>query len=309
MYKYFDKFVKKVLIKKNICMRAHFQKILINEQSSFIAKKLELPRFDSEYHFHPEYELKYVLQSRGKRFVGESVENFMEGDLVLVGPNIPHYWKNDPIYYKTDKLKATALLIMFSENCLGNSFFSMPEMLPIKELLSKSQGGICFTLTNKTNIINRMRHIISDEGPLKITGLLNVLYELSKTESRPLLTENFIAELPSINRDVSMDRLRKVHEYVITNFQRKITIQDVAEKANMTTHAFCKYFKKSTKKTFVTFLIELRICHAKKLLIEDSKTITEICYASGFDNLSYFNRAFKSLTGMTPKEFRNQYDN
>ena len=287
-------------------MKAHFQKILITGQSSFIAKQVEQPRFDSEYHFHPEYELKYVIQSRGKRFVGESIENFVEGDLVLIGPNIPHYWKNDPIYYRTDKLKASAFLIMFAENCLGEGFFSMQEMLPIKDLFIRAKGGLGFILEPKSSIPNKMKQLINFNGPLKITSLIEILYALAHTHSRSILPENFIDELPAVNRDVSMARLRKVHDYVITNFHSKIKIQDVADRANMTPHAFCKYFKKSTKKTFITFLIELRICHAKKLLIENSHTITEICYASGFDNLSYFNRAFKSLTQMTPKEYRSQ---
>lgn len=289
-------------------MKASFQKLLKNEQFSFIGKQIDLPHFDSEYHFHPEYELKYVLQSRGKRFVGESIENFKEGDLVLLGPNIPHYWKNDPIYYKTDKLKASAYLIMFSEDCLGDSFFLLPEMLLIKELFHKAKGGISFHSEFRSNIPNKIKRLISTDGPLKISYLIEILYELAITKTQPLLTQNFIDELPSLNRNVSVDRLKKVHEYVITNFHNKITIQDVADQANMTTHAFCKYFKKSTKKTFITFLIELRICHAKKLLIENSHTITEICYDSGFDNLSYFNRAFRFLTSMTPKEFRKQYN-
>jgi AraC-like DNA-binding protein len=289
-------------------MKATFQKILINEQTSFIAKQLDLPRFDSEYHFHPEFELKYVIQSRGKRFVGESIENFMEGDLVLLGPNIPHYWKNDPIYYKTEKLKASAFLVMFSDNCLGNGFFSLPEMVLIKELFNKAKGGICFNSEYSSSIPNKLKRLISVDGPLKIIGLIEILLELSNSQTRPLLTENFIAELPSLNKDISVDRLKRVHEFVIANFHNKIKIEDVAERASMTTYAFCKYFKKSTKKTFITFLIELRICHAKKLLIENLCSISEICYASGFDNLSNFNRAFKSLARMTPKEYRKFYN-
>ena len=93
-------------------MKAQFQKISINEGISFIAKELELPHFDNEYHYHPEYELKYVIQSKGKRFVGDNVENFQEGDLVLLGPNIPHYWNNDPIYYERDDLKVSAFLVI-----------------------------------------------------------------------------------------------------------------------------------------------------------------------------------------------------
>jgi len=290
-------------------MKAQFQKILINEGLSFIAKQLELSRFDSEFHFHTEYELKYVIKSKGKRFVGDSVENFKEGDLVLLGPNIPHYWKNDKEYFESDDLKASAFLVMFSEGFLGEDFFMSPEMSPIKELLNKAKGGIWFPNADKGGIPLKLKRLIACEGPLKIISILDILFELSKSEVSPLLTETFVVDLPLLNySDHSFRRLKEVHEYVIVNFHEKIQIQDVAEIANMTTHAFCKYFKKSTKKTFMTFLGELRVCHSKKLLIEkEEQAISDICYASGFDNLSNFNRKFKSITNMTPKEFRNHY--
>src|SRR5450759_3618976 len=223
-------------------MKAHFQKIIINEESSFIAKHLYLPRFDSEYHFHPEYELKYVIKSNGMRFVGDSVENFQEGDLVLIGPNIPHYWNSDPKYYKVNNLKVSAYLVMFSESCLGAEFFSLPEMASIKELLYNARGGICFTGANRSKIPIKMKRLVCNQGPLRIIMLLDILNDLLKSESHPLLTEEFVCEVPLVNNDNhSIKRLKKVHEYVMSNFQNKIQIQDVAEMANMSTHAFCKY--------------------------------------------------------------------
>jgi len=291
-------------------MKAQFQKIIINEGVSFIAKELVLPRFDSEFHFHPEYELKYVIQSKGKRFVGDSVENFQSGDLVLLGPNIPHYWKNDLIYYEEDSLEASAFLVMFSEDFLGREFFLLQEMSPIRDLLNKAKGGISFSISEKSNIPLKLKHLVSCEGPLRIMLMLDILFDLSKAEICPLLTETFVTEIPLLNySDHSIGRLKKVHEYVIANFHNKIQIHDVAEIANMTTHAFCKYFKKSTKKTFMTFLAELRVCHAKKLLIEKGYAISDISLNAGFDNLSNFNRKFKSITKMTPKEFRSYYTN
>ena len=287
-------------------MKAQFQKIIVNQGFSFIAKELKLPRFDSEFHFHPEYELKYVTKSKGIRFVGDSVENFQEGDLILLGPNIPHYWNSESVHYENDDSTAEAFLVMFSEDFLGEEFFLLPEMAPVKELLNKAKGGICFPNPEKIDISGKLEHLISIEGPLRIMTLLEILYELAKAEMRPLLTETFVAELPLMNySDHSVERLKRVHEYVVANFQNKIQIQDVAEIASMTSYAFCKYFKKSTLKTFMTFLGELRVCHAKKLLIEkEEQPISDICFASGFDNLSNFNRKFKEITNMTPKEFR-----
>ena len=292
-------------------MRAKFQKIIVNEGLSFITKKLELPRFDSEFHFHSEFELKYVIHSKGKRFVGDCIENFDVGDLVLLGPNIPHYWKSDPEYFERDDLEASAYLVMFSEDFLGDKFFFLPEMSLIRDLLNKAKGGICFQNNNNDVFLSKMKYLVNVEGPSKIISMLDILLELSKAEMRPLLTNTFVTELPLINySDHSIGRLKKVHEYVIVNFHNRIQIQDVADIANMTSHAFCKYFMKSTKKTFMTFLSELRVCHAKKLLIEkEEQAISDICFASGFDNLSNFNRKFKALTSMTPKEFRSQYLN
>jgi AraC-like DNA-binding protein len=289
-------------------MKAQFQKIIINEGSSFLAKELNLTRFDSDFHFHPEYELKYVIQSRGIRFIGDSVENFQEGDLVLLGPNIPHYWNND-LNLESRNLKARAYLIMFSENFLGAGFFNLPEMLPIKELLKKSRGGVCFPNPEKYNIPEKLKQLIFIDGPERIMALLEILNELTKAEIRPLLTKTFVAELPLLNySNHSVERLRKVHEYVLANFHKKIQIENVAEIANMSTYAFCKYFKKSTLKTFMSFLSELRICHAKKLLIQKEElAISDVCFDSGFENLSNFNRKFKEMTSMTPKEYRRHY--
>jgi len=289
-------------------MKAQFQKIIINEESSFIAKELNLPRFDIEFHFHPEFELKYVSQSKGIRFIGDSVENFQEGDLVLLGPNIPHYWNNDALSCGSDNL-SKAYLVMFSESFLGKEFFQLPEMSPIQDLLNQAKGGICFSNTGKFDIAGKLKRLISYEGPLKIILLLDILTELSKAEKRPLLTQTYIEELPSMNySDHSVERLKRVYEYVLANFQRKIQIHEVAAIANMSPYAFCKYFKKSTVKTFMTFLCELRICHAKKLLIQKEElAISDICHDSGFDNVSNFNRTFKKLTTMTPKEYRKHY--
>jgi AraC-like DNA-binding protein len=286
-------------------MKAQFQKILPEEGLSFIARKLNLPHFSSDYHFHPEYEIKYVIRSSGKRIVGSSIENFREGDLVMIGPNIPHVWKNDPEYLETEQSRTSAFLIMFPETCLGDGFFSLAEMSQIKELLQKARGGINFPLAQNSMIPVKLQRLISCEGPSRIIMFLDILMELAKSDSQPLLSEESISGFNLLNHSSrSINRLNKVHEYVLENFQKKIKIEEVAEKANMTSHAFCKYFKKSTKKTFMTFLNELRICHAKKILVESDYPISEICYASGFENMSYFNRKFKEIVEKTPKEYR-----
>ena len=291
-------------------MKATYQKILLSEGSSFVATRLILPRFHSEYHFHPEYELKYVIESKGKRFVGDTIENFQEGDLILLGPNIPHYWKNDAIHDQSDLMQSKAVVVMFSEDFLGKEFFSIQEMLPIHELLKKSQAGLVFPTATDSKIPQMLDELTREKGPKRIILMLEILSELSKSESRKLLTEEFSSGTPFLDANSpSFVRLQKVHHYVIKNFHVPLQIEDIAQIANMTPHAFCKYFKKSTKKTFMTFLNELRVCHAKKLLMENRIPISQICMESGFNNISNFNRQFKTGTNMTPSDFRAMYIN
>jgi AraC-like DNA-binding protein/quercetin dioxygenase-like cupin family protein len=291
-------------------MKATYQKILLSEGSSFVATRLILPRFHSEYHFHPEYELKYVIESKGKRFVGDTIENFQEGDLILLGPNIPHYWKNDAIHDQSDSLQAKAVVVMFSEDFLGKEFFGIQEMIPINELLRKSQVGLAFPEAINSRIPKMMEELTNARGPQRIILMLEILSEMAKSASRKLLTEEFSSGTPFLDANSpSFVRLQKVHHYVIKNFHYPLQIEDVAQIANMTPHAFCKYFKKSTKKTFMTFLNELRVCHAKKLLIENRIPISQICLDSGFNNISNFNRQFKTGTSMTPSDFRAMYFN
>lgn len=291
-------------------MKATYQKILLSEGSSFLATRLILPRFHSEYHFHPEYELKYVIESKGKRFVGDTIENFQEGDLTLLGPNIPHYWKNDDIYDQSDTMMAKAVVLLFTDHFLGEKFFTIQEMIPILELLKKAQAGLVFPNASSSRIPKMLEDLTKSKGPQRIILMLEVLAELAKSESRKLLTEEFSTGIPFLDANSpSFVRLQKVHHYVIENFHFPLQIDDVANIANMTPHAFCKYFKKSTKKTFMTFLNELRVCHAKKLLIENRIPISQICMESGFNNISNFNRQFKTGTNMTPSDFRAMYMN
>lgn len=290
-------------------MKATYQKILLSEGSSFLASRLILPRFHSEYHFHPEYELKYVIESKGKRFVGDTIENFQEGDLILLGPNIPHYWKNDDIHDQSDTMQAKAVVVLFSDNFLGDKFFSLQEMTPILELLNRAQAGLVFPDAMNGAVPGMLEQMTKAKGPHRIILMLEVLAELAACESRKLLTEEFSSGTPFLDANsASFVRLQKVHHYVIKNFHYPLQIDDVAQIANMTPHAFCKYFKKSTKKTFMTFLNELRVCHAKKLLIENRIPISQICVESGFNNISNFNRQFKTGTNMTPSDYRAMYN-
>jgi AraC-like DNA-binding protein len=290
-------------------MKAHFQKITLNDEKSFDIGKWELSGFHCDYHYHPEYELKYVIKSEGKRFVGDSVENFKAGDLVLLGPNLPHYWKNDPHYYDSDEQSSSAYIVLFSGDFLGNDFFKTPELYKVNDMLSKSKGGIRFPKANKSTIPDKMQKLLKAKEAQRILIMLDILIELAGIKKHKILAKDFSHDFFIQNiKSGSFGRMQRVHEYVIENFHSHIPIETVADIASMSTHSFCKYFKKSTKKTFTRFLNELRVCHAKKLLIEDNETIAQICYKSGFNNLSYFNRQFKLITNTTPKGYKALYN-
>jgi AraC-like DNA-binding protein len=206
-------------------------------------------------------------------------------------------------------MQAKAIVVLFSEDFLGEKFFSVQEMIPVMELLRKSRAGLVFPEAMNGNVPHLLEELTKVRGPLKIILLLEILAELAKTGSRTLLTEEFSSGTPFLDANSpSFVRLQKVHHYVIKNFHYPLQIEDVAQVANMTPHAFCKYFKKTTKKTFMTFLNELRVCHAKKLLIENRIPISQICVESGFNNISNFNRQFKTGTNMTPSDFRMMYN-
>jgi len=178
------------------------------------------------------------------------------------------------------------------------------------ELLRKSNAGLVFPNAINGPIPVMLEELTNSTGPFRIILMLKILAELAKAESRKLLTEEYSSGTPFLDANSpSFVRLQKVHHYVIKNFNAPLQIEDIAQIANMTPHAFCKYFKKSTKKTFMTFLNELRVCHAKKLLIENRIPISQICIESGFNNISNFNRQFKTGTNMTPSDFKAMYIN
>lgn len=253
---------------------------------------------NSGWHFHPELELVYVNGGSGKRQIGSHVSYFREGDLILIGSNLPHCGF-------TDKLTGnkSETVIQMKMDFLGNDFFDIPEMKKIQKLLDISKSGIAFHGKTKRRIGEKMEILEYQTDFQRLLSILNILNELGASEEFQVLN----AEGFSMETEVKdNDRINIVFNYVKTNYKEDISLDEIADLVSMTVPSFCRYFKKITNKTFVQFVNEYRLVHASKLLAEKPISITEVCFESGFNNFSHFNKSFKAFTGQNPSEYRNQ---
>lgn len=263
------------------------------------------PYFCNPWHFHPEYELTLILKSAGVRFVGDNIERFAEGELTLVGPNLPHYWRNDPSFYqRRAPAGAEAIILRFSESCLGEDFFTRPEMHDIRHLLHKANRGVKIEGAGRDAVTARLKATLHLNGFRRMLEFLALLYEAATNSKHRLLASRGFSLAPD---PAESERVNRVFAYLIENFTRPVHLKEVAAVAHMNDTAFCRYFRQHTGKTLIGLINEMRIGYACKLLAERELNISEICYACGFQNLSNFNRLFKTFTRLTPTEYRRRH--
>ena len=250
------------------------------------------------WHYHPEIELVFVNGGSGKRQIGSHISYYTDGDLILIGSNLPHCgFTNEETGNKNETV------IQMKPDFLGNGFFDISEMTNIRNLFSRAKAGIAFDGETKKNIgkkIESMEQQSQFERLLTMLSILNEL-ELSK-ESTILNADGFSMEMQMQDND----RINAVFNYVKDNFQQHISLEQVSELVSMTEPSFCRYFKKITNKTFTRFVNDYRLVHASKLLAEKPISISEICYESGFNNFSYFNKSFKEFTGKSASQYRQE---
>jgi AraC-like DNA-binding protein len=285
-------------------MRAILQKVPTFIDSSFAVQEFKLPHFIVPWHFHPELELVLVLKSEGKRFVGDSINNFGPGDLVLLGSNIPHWYRNDAAYYEVNsELEAASIVIQFKQDFLGEKFFATPEAYAIRKLLQEAQMGLEILGQTKGQVTEMIKEMLQLSGMNQLLKFLSILNILSVSQEYNTLSHQGSVAVHAKDSE----RINTIYEYVMKNFKEAISIENVSALVHMCPATFCRYFKKRTRKTFTYFLNEIRIGHACKLLIEKDFSIAEICFASGYNNVSYFNRQFKTIKGTTPQAFKQEY--
>ncbi|HXI01520.1 MAG TPA: AraC family transcriptional regulator [Sphingobacteriaceae bacterium] len=271
---------------------------------SFIVFKEVGKYFPDPWHYHPEFELVLIRSSTGRRMVGDHIGFFDAGDLVFMGPLIPHVWVNDPEYINGESTDvADAIVIQFLDNFLGDNFMSIPEMEEFRNFLRLSNRGMVIKGKAKELINSLMTEIVSSNGLQRLSILLKIFDILAHTKEYELLAS------PSIAQNIPLktsDQFSRINEYIMRNFQDDISLSEISSVANMAVTTFCNFFKHHYRITFVEYLNTVKIGHACKLLGEDGLNIVEVAYKCGYNNLANFNKQFKKLKGMTPSEFRKQ---
>lgn len=272
--------------------------------SSFTTKVNEYPYFLKIWHYHPELELVVILKSEGTCFVGDSIEKFEVGDVVLIGKNLPHMWLNDENYFNQDKDEsAKAIAIHFKQNYLGESFFETPEMMHLLELFDRSKCGLKF-LNVGNELIDEIQEMLEMKGFQKTISFLIILDKLAKHKDiKKLASDGFVNSFKAAKSKIQDN----VQAYIFKNFNREIKLEEAANIAHMNVSAFSRYFKRVNKKTFSRYVAEIRIGYACKLLMEKRSNIAAVCYESGFNNISNFNRQFKLVMNCTPSAYLKSY--
>ncbi len=285
-------------------MKPQLHKLPFSSDASFLYKRLDCDYFPNPWHFHKEYELVLISKSKGTRFIGDNVSHFEDGDLSLIGSNIPHLYRNSEEYYKKNtKLNASSIFIHFTKDFLGNHFFDIPEMKLVYKLLEKSSLALEIQGKTKKYVINKLHDMCDEKPPQRLLSLLEILIRLSESsELKPLLATGYLA-----NNSGDTDKINNVFEFILKNYTNEIYVQEISSKLNMSVASFSRYFKHHTRKTFSDYVTEIRIGNACRLLMENNYSISEISYKSGFDNLSNFYRHFRKTIGIIPKEYRNRF--
>ena len=276
-------------------MKLALEQIVPDTDSSFHI--LLTPRLNDVFlwHYHPEYEIVYITGANGTRHVGDHISRYEGSDLVFIGPNIPHL--NFDYGVKTDHQK---VVVQLKESFLGDQFWQAPEFSAIARLFEMARTGISFHGETKRNVGERLEALSTLPPFERIMSLLTIFQQLATSTDVTLLHGKPVTNAYNLKEQ---QRLKRTYQFIEDNYQRKLDIAEVAALTNLTTAAFCRYFKRMTSLTFTQFLNQYRISQAQKLLILDSN-VTEACFASGFESLSYFNKIFRRVTGENPLQFK-----
>lgn len=285
-------------------MKLHFLDRTDLRNKSLSVHYNSYPNFLKLWHYHEQLELVVILDSTGTRFVGDSIEKFSRGEIILLGKNLPHMWLNDKIYFaENSTLKAEAIAIHFRQEFLGNDIFNSPEMKHIALLFERARRGIKFNDRNEA-IISEIKKMVELDDFGRIVKMLEILNSLARAKNVVQLCSTGFLDSFYQSENNNLD---KVYSYIFNNFKKNISLDDVSQIAHMNPAAFSRFFKKVNRKNFSRYLNEIRVGYACKMLLEQKYSITDVCYESGFSNLSNFNRQFRAITKYSPTEYLQDY--
>lgn len=283
-------------------MKARFIEVLPPSKKNIHIKLVDQEFLSYPLHFHELCELVLILESYGKRIVGNHVGNFDVGDLVLMGPNIPHIWRNDLVFQQEDThLRAKAIVIYFPADFLLRLTDDELTISAMQQFIHKAERGLRFYGETLEITTRKLKELIPKQSFSRILDFLSIIELLLQSkEYNYLLSDGY--EISFNQRDAG--RINDVCQYVIQNFQENVSLERAAAIANITPNAFCRFFKRHMQKSFSRFVNEMRIGHACKLLTNKELSVSEVCYHSGYQNLTNFNKFFKLIMNKSAGQYR-----
>jgi AraC-like DNA-binding protein len=276
-------------------LKVALEQVELSADSSF--RLLLTPGLNDYYywHFHPEYEIVFVTGASGTRHIGDHISRYEGSDLVLIGPYIPHLNFDDGV-----RTQCEQVVVQMKEDFMGKEFMLMPEMQKCRQLFENARTAIAFSGETKKKAGGLLMQLSAAEPFERMMLLLRIFGLLASSEEYENLATKPLENLSDFKEQ---QRMQRIHRYVEDHYQDQPDTHTAASLVNLSTAAFCRYFKKSTKLTFTDYVNKYRINQAKKLLLMH-KNVTESCYDTGFENLSHFNRTFKKFAGENPSAFR-----
>jgi AraC-like DNA-binding protein len=281
-------------------MKPAFERTPQREWESFHCEVLRGASYNATWHFHPEYQLTLVLKSRGYRLVGDNLTPLRPGDLVLVGANLPHVWREE-VNRNGTHLVVHAIIVRFLGTCLGRDFLDIPEARPVRRLLKRAQRGLHITGPTRDVVAAKLKRLPGRSGLERVAELLSILETLAQSEDlQAIASAGFVPHLSGTDQD----RVGRVIDFIHEHLDEPIDRAAVAAQAHLSAGAFSRFFKLRTGKTLPQYVNELRVGRACHLLAEEKLKVGDLALESGFRNLANFNRRFRAITRMTPNEYR-----
>lgn len=281
------------------------EQLTIYSGTPIIARHYDYEKFTFPWHVHNEFEIIYVKESCGERFVADNMETFQPCDLTLVGHSVPHYMKSAPEYENGNKaLRVKGVIIQFEEDFMAHAINNYADLSHIKKLLDESERGIHFSYPENSEIIRCIEQMPDSKGTMRIINLLHLLDLMANFPNKRYLGSVHFCQSVSLTMD---SRMEKILNFLITHYKEDIDLNEISSIVAMNASSFCRYFKEKSGKTFTEYILDLRIGQACKLLIENKMDVVQISLECGFNTITHFNRIFKRNTGFTPTEYRKQF--
>jgi len=255
------------------------------------------------WHYHPEFEFLLVLRGSGMQFIGDTTTRFDEGDLVFIGPALPHAWQEDARFRESRK-HASALVIQFGRDFMGADFFDKPELRRVAALLEKARSGLKIVGHTRESASRELLSLLRQTGLRSLLTLLEILEEIAaSTEVVPFCAPGFRSDFT----EKDLGRVDQICTYLHQNCGKTIRLPEVAKHFHMAPRTLARFMKRNTGKTLIQFVNALRVNLACQLLLQGDLTISQVSYECGFSDPSYFDRKFREIKGMLPREFRGRF--